>query len=221
MRLLDLFCGVGGAATGYARAGFKEIVGIDHCPMPRYPFPFILADALEYAESHGKEFDAIHASPPCQRYSSMSRVREKHPDLYAPTREILLQLGVPFVIENVPGAPYSHGIILCGSMFGLAVRRHRNFETSWLILQSLQCDHQRQGRPITITGHGGGRPRPHSWKGIRSDWPTLMGMPWATPKEVTQAVPPAYTEFIGKQLLACLSQSAGSLKADKSPGGGL
>lgn len=208
MRLLDLFCGAGGAAMGYHRAGFNAIVGVDHLPQKHYPFAFILGDALEYVREHGHDFDAIHASPPCQRYSSMSKKRNDHADLYNPTRAALSKTGLPYVIENVIGAPYAHGLVLCGSMFGLVVRRHRNFETSWLILQSLRCNHAAQGRPITVTGHSGGRPRPHSWKGHRPDWPRIMGMEWATPDEVTQAVPPAYTEFIGKQLLAYLSRSA-------------
>lgn len=203
LRLLDLFCGAGGAAVGYSRAGFDEIVGVDNRPMQRYPFTFVQADALEYVAKHGKEFDAIHASPPCQRYSVMSR-RLDHPDLYEITRNALLETAKPYIIENVIGAPYTHGIVLCGSMFGLRVRRHRNFETSWLIFSSLQCDHRGQGRPITVTGQGGGNPRPHSWKGVKSEWPALMGMPWATPDEATQGIPPVYTEFIGTQLLKFL-----------------
>lgn len=203
MKLLDLFCGAGGAAMGYHRAGFDEIVGVDNRPMPRYPFTFVLGDALEYVREHGHEFDAIHASPPCQRYSTMSNRRDDHPDLYALTRLVLLTVDRPFVIENVIGAPYSHGIVLCGSMFGLRIRRHRNFETNPLILQSLQCQHGPE-RPITITGNGGGRPRPHSFKGIRSEWPFYMGMEWARPEEVKEAIPPAYTEFIGRQLLTAI-----------------
>ncbi len=203
-RLLDLFCGAGGAARGYQMAGF-HVTGVDIKPQPRYiGEEFIQADALEYLAEHGQEYDAIHASPPCQRYGPMSNHREAHPDLYGPTRLALLATGKPFIIENVPGAPYDHGIVLCGSMFGLKVRRHRNFETSWLILNSLRCDHKAQGRPITVTGHGGGRPRPHSWKGVKAEWPAIMGMLWALPEEVTQSIPPAYTEFIGRQLMAYL-----------------
>ena len=183
---------------GYFRAGFNEITGIDNHHMPNYPFTFVLADALEYVAAHGSEFDLIHASPPCQKYSSMSR-RKNHPDLYGPTRSVLRYVDRPYVIENVIGAPYAHGIILCGSMFGLKVRRHRNFETSWLILQPMQCRHKEQGRPITVTGDSGGKPRPHSWKGIKSEWPKIMGMEWATPEDTTQAIPPIYTEFIGRQ----------------------
>ena len=198
--LLDLFCKAGGAAMGYHRAGF-DIVGVDIEPQPRYPFEFVQADAMTFPLDG---FDAIHASPPCQRYSSMSRNNETHPDLYAATRRRLLEAGKPWIIENVIGAPYQHGCTLCGSMFGLKVRRHRNFETSWLILSSLRCDHAAQGRPITVTGQGGGRPRPHSWKGVKAEWPDIMGMPWASPAECTQAIPPAYTEYIGQQLISIL-----------------
>jgi DNA (cytosine-5)-methyltransferase 1 len=200
MRLLDLFCGAGGAAAGYHRAGFDEIVGVDIVHQPRYPFEFIQADALEYVAEHGHEFDAIHASPPCQRYSKISLNDKEYPDLYVPTRELLLASGQAWIIENVIGAPYGYGFVLCGSMFDLVVRRHRNFETSWLHLMGLRCDHIKQGRAITVTGNGGGSTR-HSDKGIRAEWPEYMGMPWATPKECTQAIPPTYTEYIGKVLL--------------------
>jgi len=198
-RLLDLFCGAGGAAMGYHRAGFEEIVGVDINPQPRYPFELLQADALEYVAEHGHKFDAIHASPPCQRYSKLTHSNSKYPDLYAPTRKLLLDNGAPWVIENVIGAPYDYGFVLCGSMFNLVVRRHRNFETSWLHLMGLRCDHTRQGRSITVTGKGGGVSR-HSDKGVKSAWPEYMGMPWATPEECTQAIPPAYTEYIGKEL---------------------
>lgn len=196
-RIADLFCGAGGAGMGLHRAGF-EVVGFDIVKQPRYPFEFHEQDALTVDLSG---FDAVWASPPCQRYSSMSKNHENHPDLYASTRERVS--GKPFIIENVIGAPYHHGIILCGSMFDLVVRRHRNFETSWMMFQP-PCHHEKQGRPITVTGYGGGRPRPHSWKGIRTEWPTYMGMPWATPAECTQAVPPAYSEYLGRQLIKAL-----------------
>ena len=189
---------------GYHRAGF-EIVGVDNKPQPNYPFTFIQADALDYVVGHRYQFDAIHASPPCQRYSRLTRNRGHHPDLYAPTRELLLSSGTPWIIENVIGAPYDYGFVLCGSMFDLVVRRHRNFETSWLHLMGLRCNHVKQGRPITITGHGGtghggNGEYHHSKQGVRAEWPDYMGMPWATPRECTQAIPPAYTEYIGKEL---------------------
>ena len=199
--LLDLYCGAGGAAKGYKDAGFT-VVGVDNVPQSRYRGDaFIQADALEFLAEHGHEYDAIHASPPCQAYSSMSRNRGDHPSLYAPTRDGLHFAGKPFVIENVIGAPYHSGFVLCGSMFGLKVRRHRNFETSWLEFLTLRCAHDKQGRPITVTGDSGGKPSSHSWKGIRSEWPLYMGMPWATPKECSQAIPPAYTRYVGERLM--------------------
>lgn len=189
---------------GYHRAGF-EVVGVDHLPQKHYPFEFHQADAFEYLEAHGHGFDAIHASPPCQAYSSMSRNHANHPQLYEACRNLLEITGKPWIIENVIGAPYRWGTQLCGSMFSMVVRRHRNFETSWLILNPLRCDHQTQGRPITVTGHGGGTMRPHSWKGVKSEWPDYMQMPWAVSEEVTQAIPPAYTEWIGRQLMKALA----------------
>lgn len=200
MRLLDLFCGAGGAAMGYSRAGF-DVVGVDHKAQPRYPFEFIKADALEYVAEHGQEYDAIYASPPCQAYSVMSREENNHPDLYIPTREAVQATSKPWIIENVMNAPYNDRYMLCGSMFALLVRRHRNFETSWVIPYRLRCNHKKQGRPITVTGNGGGDTA-HSRKGVKEEWPQYMGMPWATPAEVTQAIPPAYTFFIGKALMA-------------------
>ncbi len=202
MKIADLFCGAGGAGMGLHRAGF-EVVGFDIEPQKNYPFEFHQQDALAVDLSG---FDAIWASPPCQAYSSMTRDPSKHPDMYDPTRSLLEATGKPFIIENVIGAPYNSGIILCGSMFGLVVRRHRNFETSWLMFQPT-CHHEKQGRPITVTGQGGGRPRPHSWKGIKAEWPSYMEMSWATPAECTQAIPPAYSQYLGKQLIQYLEQA--------------
>jgi DNA (cytosine-5)-methyltransferase 1 len=110
-------------------------------------------------------------------------------------------LGLPYVIENVVGAPYRSGVLLCGSMFGMKVRRHRNFETSFLVMRP-QCDHKSQGRPYTITGHGGGCESKHSLKPAPRDFWRYLDMPWATPHGVTQAIPPAYTEWLGERLMA-------------------
>ena len=199
-RLLDLFCGAGGAAMGYHRAGF-EVVGVDIKPQPHYPFEFHQADALTFPLVG---FDAIHASPPCQAYSSM-RWRDDHPDYYAATRDRLLGARVPFVIENVIGAPYDHGVMLCGSMFDLRVQRHRNFETSWLILWP-NCLHEARERPYTITGKGNktAGDYKHSRHAAVADWPEIMGMPWAKGEEISLAIPPAYTEWIGHRLLEVL-----------------
>jgi DNA (cytosine-5)-methyltransferase 1 len=207
--LLDLFCGAGGAARGYVEAGF-EVVGIDHRPQPRYPYRFIQGDALDRAL--WPECDVIHASPPCQRYSQASKrwkgCAEAHPDLVGPTRFALGGSGRPFIIENVPGAPLIDPIMLCGSMFGLGVRRHRLFESSAsLPLTAPACDHASQpprywiydhGRwylsPVAhVFGHGGGK--------SKGDWPEAMGIDWMVNRELAQAIPPAYTRYIGGQIL--------------------
>ena len=211
-RLLDLFCGAGGAAMGYSRAGF-EVVGVDIKPQPHYPFEFHQADALEYVSEHGREFDAIHASPPCQAYSSATRVPSDHPDLYGPTRTALIAAGLPYVIENVMGAPYDSGVLLCGSMFGLEadgewLQRHRNFETSWFMFQP--AHHHRRGRPATVTGNSFTR-EVSEWDHSRQvPFPLaqrLMGIDWTTRDELGQAIPPAYTEWIGRALLAALTST--------------
>lgn len=214
-RLLDLFCCAGGAAMGYHRAGF-DVVGVDIAPQPHYPFEFVQADALEadcLVEFPLDEFDAIHASPPCQAYSTITPARDAHADLYVPIRQLLMTLPVPWVIENVIGAPYRSGVVLCGSMFGLRVRRHRNFESSLVLYPAGPCRHREQGTVLGVYGDGGGgkSTRPSGGGGTKADrntWGELMGMPWATPKEIGQAIPPAYTEFIGAQLLAALERVA-------------
>lgn len=202
-RLLDLFCGAGGAAVGYHRAGF-DVVGVDIKPQPHYPFEFHQADAIEYlSETLAEGFDAIHASPPCQAYSSATRDHSKHPDLYAPTRDALVATGLPYIIENVIGAPYSHGFILCGSMFEMPIQRHRNFETSWFVFQP-PCEHHKwTHRPYTITGNGSvtAKEYKHSNHPAKADAATIMGMPWADYREAVPAIPPAYTEWIGEQLV--------------------
>ena len=151
-RLLDLFCGAGGAAVGYHNAGFDEIVGVDIAPQPNYPFDYIQADALEWLAAWGHEYDAIHASPPCQGYSIMHNLPwlrgREYPLLLLPTLEMLEALGKPYVVENVMGARHgsktlkkrgleAHGLKagwLCGTMFGLPFYRHRLFATNWLWL---------------------------------------------------------------------------------------
>lgn len=201
-RLLDLFCGAGGAAMGYHRAGF-EVVGVDLNPQPRYPFEFHQADALTF-DIDG--FDVIHASPPCQRYSTATAHPERHPDLLGQVRDRLAASGVPWIIENVPGAPIRRDITLCGSMFGLLVRRHRHFESN-VPLTALDCDHRTQGQPWGVYGDGGGTEIARVGGGSRgrkasqSRWGELMGMPWATPQEIKEAIPPAYAEYIGRQLV--------------------
>src|SRR3990172_8007103 len=163
MKLLDLLCGAGGAAMGYHRAGFDEIVGVDFKPQKHYPFTFVQADALEYVAAHGREFDAIHASPPCQRYSNMTKrwgIGINHPNLIGPVRERLQEIGIPYVIENVKGAPLENPVMLCGSMFGrgaseYGLRRHRYFEASFTLWAPASCAHIRQA--LRIYGHAGGK----------------------------------------------------------------
>lgn len=215
MRLLDLFCGAGGAARGYQRAGFY-VVGIDNRPQPHYPFPFIQADALEYCAAHGHEFDVIHASPPCQAYGAMRNVNDargipnRHPDLIEATRKALVQTGRPYVIENVQGAPLKTQIVICGYSLGLKrLARHRHFESNLLLL-SVPCTHR--GREVI--GVYGARPDGHRVGPKRykltftassiDEARELMGIDWMTWDELREAIPPAYTEFIGRQLIQAL-----------------
>jgi DNA (cytosine-5)-methyltransferase 1 len=212
-RLLDLFCGAGGAAVGYQRAGF-EVVGVDIKPQKHYPFEFHQADALEYLAAHGREFDAIHASPPCQKFSkSVSKAnRAKRPDYVGPTRDLLMALGLPWVIENVPGAPLRNPITLCGSSFGLDVRRHRRFEMSAPPILVPPCRHG-EYRPRFLPAFSRTtllrfRPISGGWTGEQDlDGDRAgMGIEWPmSADELSEAIPPAYTEWIGKQLLAALA----------------
>jgi DNA (cytosine-5)-methyltransferase 1 len=228
-RLLDLFCKAGGAAMGYHRAGF-DIVGVDIEPQPRYPFPFVQADAMEVLErlASGKgfniygpdSFDAIHASPPCQRYSvatkSIPGLSESHPDLVPATRSLLLAIDRPYVIENVMGAPLRMATMFCGSMFGLLVQRHRLFESSVLILSPGQCRHGRfNGNYPCGRSNGSARAGERSKvvhvygsgcsRGPRGLWAKAMGIDWMTMQEMAQAIPPAYTEYLGRHLLPTLA----------------
>ena len=279
MRLLDLFCGAGGAAVGYHRAGFDEIVGVDIAPQPRYPFEFVHADALEYLAEHGHDYEAIHASPPCQGYSIMHNLPwlrgREYPLLILPTIEMLEALGKPYVVENVMGARHgsktvqkrgleAHGLKagwLCGTMFGLPFYRHRLFATNWFWLAPGHPRHKLNLHPRseqyiyggTVKGLPGGaagldvKPRENpvnstwrqyhdghkavvfpdgtkqnkgcgallAWQGNGAQangvgighakgWrlaAEAMGIDWMKRKELTQAIPPVFTEFIGRQLL--------------------
>lgn len=214
-RLLDAFSGAGGCAEGYARAGF-DVVGVDIKPQPNYPFEFIQADALEVLAGSLDFFDAIHASPPCQRYLNLGGVNRAqgrsydHPDLIAPVRELLVASGLPYVIENVPdAAPQLHDPVrVCGTAFGLPLRRHRLFEANFPLVGKA-CEHERFTEPRYWTGwRPNGEHRlstvvqVYGNAGGRSEWPAAMGIDWMTSAEFIEAVPPAYTEHIGRQLLA-------------------
>lgn len=213
-RLLDLFCGAGGAAMGYHRAGF-DVVGVDIRPQPRYPFEFVQDDALKWAASLARgyrtgEFDAIHASPPCQKwtpYSRTGKVRD-YPDLIGETRHLLEQTALPWVIENVEGAPLNmDSLLLCGSMFDLDVRRHRLFEFGqpyehplWGCRHKIWADDRypgatnRKGRRTVEIG---------VWRIPLETQKRAMGVDWdITLEELSEMVPPAYTELIGHQLMA-------------------
>jgi DNA (cytosine-5)-methyltransferase 1 len=199
---------------GYHRAGFTEIVGVDIQPQPRYPFEFVQGDALEYVREFGHLFDAIHASPPCQVFSSKTRDKSKHRDYVGPTRFWLEKSGKLFVIENVIGSPLIQPVTLCGSMFGLRVRRHRLFESNFP-LTAPNCRHEWQDADkcfqiydhgkwfdtgtVHVFGSGGGKGAEY--------WPDAMDIDWMTRKELAQAIPPAYTEFIGRQLMQHLTGS--------------
>lgn len=195
---------------GYSRAGF-DVVGVDILQQPHYPFEFHQEDALEFLNRWGRwatrNFDAIHASPPCQAYSVATPDRSIHPDLYGAVRDLLEATGLPWVIENVPGAPYRSGITLCGGMFGMEVRRHRNFETSWMLLTE---PHTCPEKPWTVTGHPNGKARetPRHRDAATADGPRLMGCEWMTWNECVQAIPPAYTQFIGRALMAQVQVAA-------------
>ena len=205
MRLLDLFCGAGGAAMGYYRAGFDDITGVDNKPMPRYPFRFIQADALEYLAEHGHEYDVIHASPPCQRYTraqNASKNSGAHPDLIEPIRNLLMLTKKLYVIENVIGAPLIDPKVLCGLSFGLRVRRHRLFETNFFFLVPPdQCKNEDYyvifGNEVRERRHGEHAGR----KNKINEGRIAMGIEWMTRKELSEAIPPAYTEYIGKRIL--------------------
>jgi DNA (cytosine-5)-methyltransferase 1 len=230
VRLLDLFCGAGGAAMGYHRAGF-EVVGVDIKPQPHYPFEFHQADAMTFPLDG---FDVIHASPPCQAYSIMRNLPwlkgREYWDSIPPTRERLLTVDVPWVMENVNGAPLD-GIFLCGTMFGLRQPdggpeyRHRLFESSVFMLAPGHPKHfetvvpgpylkDRQNRMSGIPGKGwksSGIDRSvagHGRRGAAKAWGQALGIDWMDRDGLSQAIPPAYTEYIGRQLMAYLQRAA-------------
>ncbi len=200
-RLLDLYCGAGGASMGYHREGF-EVTGVDISPQKNYPFKFNQGDALEFLNEYGHYFDAIHASPPCQRHSAMSNCRpglaEKYPDLIDATRQALLEFNRPWVIENVPGSPLKDPITLCGQMFGLELYRHRLFESNIYlnvpghpehIKPASKAGHWKPGTVMSISGHIAPIAKARE----------VMGIDWCNREELAEAIPPAYTKYIGAQ----------------------
>jgi DNA (cytosine-5)-methyltransferase 1 len=205
-RLLDVCCCQGGAAYGYHLAGFDP-TGLDIAPQPRFPFPFIQGDALEYIAKHGHEYDVIHASPPCQAYSLTQRIqRNEHPDLIGPIREALEATGKPWVIENVPAAaPWLRNPIeLCGAAFGLRTYRHRLFESNIPLVAPSHPKHSAQqvkmGRPVKA---GDFYQAVGNFSGVayaRAD----MGVPWMTRDGIRESIPPVYAQHVGMQLLASL-----------------
>ncbi len=209
-RLLDLFCGAGGAAMGYHRAGF-EVVGVDINPQPHYPFEFHQADAMDFPLGG---FDFIHASPPCQAYIQRNKnLVTRWPKLIEPTRERLVESGKPYVIENVPGAPLINPAMLCGTMFDLLLLRHRLFETNWGFAHYLKCNHWgtvASGDFAAVYAFGGkghrhgrdseGKKLRDPGSAVGPEWSLAMGIDWMTKKDMAEAIPPAYTEFIGGQL---------------------
>lgn len=253
LRILDLYCGDGGAGVGYSRAGFW-VVGVDKFAHPRYPFDFVQMDAIEALfrlwigwpifDSVGlpwylKDFDAIHASPPCQAYSNITPDKSKHKDMIPATRDLLLAIGKPYVIENVMGAirHLRAPIWLCGMVFGLKVYRHRAFESNKLLLAPPHWPHRdntpRAGHGVSSAGFisvtSGGtslKVNPSarrrgvlpgvSKKGFVSVTGHITGVEfcrqamdidWMAGKGLSQAIPPAYTEYIGKQLISYIEAS--------------
>jgi DNA (cytosine-5)-methyltransferase 1 len=219
LRILDLFCGAGGAGVGYNQAGF-EITGVDIKPQPHYPFKFIKDDATSLSPEFIKTFDVVHASPPCQAYSDLAKRNknaDKWPRLIEPIRELFIKCEIPYVIENVEGAPLHKPVILCGTMFPqLRVIRHRLFEANF---------------PIKVPPHGE-HPLVHTFDkrknhfGKTDEWKDFvqvtgggnctlaaaseaMGIYWMTKTEINEAIPPAYTRFIGVQLVEYISRQNG------------
>lgn len=223
--LLDLCSGAGGAAAGYHRAGF-EVIGYDIRPKPHYPYEHHVADVidtldelLETGLASGRKPDAVHVSPPCQPYSVTRHTHGNvYPMLVEPVRERLERLGLPYVIENVPGAPLRDPVVLCGTMFRLraidddgtelALRRHRLFESNLELVAPAPCDHD--GTPVGGVYGGGSHSRAKA--GARRGGYTpraavaarLLGIDWMNRDELAQSIPPAYTEHLGRQLLAAV-----------------
>lgn len=223
MKLLDLFCCAGGCSKGFADAGF-EVYGVDIEAQPNYPYPFFQGDALDVLRrlldgegitfSNGEtlyleDFAATHASPPCQAFSLASLYQgieqraEKYLDLVDPTRQLLEAAGLPYVIENVEGAPLRRDLVLCGEMFGLRVHRHRIFELGgWFAMQPRHAPHRLKGALHNCHIEEGHARQVAGNYANHEDASDAMGIDWMNRSELPQAIPPAYTEFIGEQLIS-------------------
>ena len=228
-KLLDLFCCAGGASTGYHLAGF-DVVGVDMNPQPHYPFPLVIGDAFEYAAAHGHEYDAIHASPPCQWASQTvsKQSKWKKRNLIGPVRELLSSIDCLSVIENIQLAKEHliNPLLLCGSSFGLPIRRHRLFEISPDVpIWGQQCSHKEYPRkyppafnrvtPLRVLSLSGGFTRRG---GVAlEEYKKAMGVTWeVTLQELSNAIPPAYTEYIGQALIEHLARTESDLSGLKS-----
>ncbi|HEY5070900.1 MAG TPA: DNA cytosine methyltransferase [Caulobacteraceae bacterium] len=223
LRLLDLFCCAGGAGVGYSRAGF-EVVGVDIKPQPNYPFTFIQADALALDPAFIAGFGAIHASPPCQSYSDLAKRNGNGaawPRLIEPVREMLIDFGLPYVIENVDGAPLLDPVVLCGTMFpGLRVLRHRLFEASFEIVAPPHKKHPKVHTFDRRKSHFG---KTDEWRDFvqvtgggncsLASARAAMGIDWMTKGEINESIPPAYTQLVGEQLIRHLTATR-----DEAPG---
>lgn len=213
-RLLDLFCCEGGAAKGYLDAGF-DVVGVDITPTLNYPSVMAVADALQFFARNWADFDAVHASPPCQDHSTLKSMHDGHGTawLLGATRGAFEASDLPWVIENVVGAEMPGSVILCGSMFGLGtdcsdgvyrqLRRHRQFETSFPLTAPGPCAHV--GQPVGVYGTGGGGQMTRGYKGKPEESKAAMGIDWMSRKGLSQAIPPAYSEWVGRQLMSHLA----------------
>lgn len=205
-RLLVCFCCQGGEAMGYHRAGF-EITGVDISPQPRFPFRFIQADAVEYTREHGHEYAAVAGGPPCQWWSKTQRIQgNNHPQLISPFREVLVELGKPYVIENVEDARSElvNPELLCGASFGLHTYRHRLFETNWGFGSPAHPEHT--ARPVKM----GRALRDGDWYHAVGNFQGVdyvrrdLDVPWMNRDGIRECIPPAYSEYIGRQLLEVL-----------------
>lgn len=214
-RLLDLCCGAGGCSVGYTRAGF-DVVGVDINPQPRYPFRFVQGDALK-PPINLRDFDVIHASPPCQAWSVANNIHgnTKHPRLIEPIRRLLQKSGKPYVIENVPRAPLIAPIVVCGLALGCDVKRHRIFESN-IELAGTTCPKGHPGDWLCIFGHTVLERSPAIGRTVKNGpifrrkhlgverGRVAMGIDWMNREELSEAIPPVYTEYIGRQLLAAI-----------------